>query len=413
MTAEPQPVRDKDLDLAVRALSAVEEPGGLAALAYEVLSSQAEGRTLLAGATRAKRQAEEHGVDHEGAETAAGNLLTILERGAKTPVERALVTVFAAKGLDLALADDAEESRALVFRFVRHADWLEVSGDYSVYGALDAVLAEESAALVWAELAQRVVDEAAGRDGGRPEVRARNAARMSALTLSSSEAAKDGLREIVRSSALDEPTRLLASTLAGDGLDEGPTVQPRVSGRLGRAPGRGGIEILRWISGWAVAAWVVRGLGFLCGLRTSADLRLSEGSVEVHTQLSLFGRVLQEGRDTWRVDALEGAGRRVRYPSLHLLAGATALSAGVLFGSLVLFDGVRSGELILILLAAVLVLAGAGLDLALDVFVPARKGHVVMDLATRGKGPLRVTSVPLDEADAFLRALRNATSRSR
>ncbi len=412
MTTDAQPVRREELDLAARALASTQDAPALATLAYEVLSGQAEGRTLLAGAQRAKRQAERYGVDHDGAQTSAGNLLTILERGAKAPLERALVAAFALSGLDAALAE-SEEARSVVFRFVRHADWLEVSGDYAVYPLVDRVLDEAHATLVWGELAQRVVDEAAGRDGDRSDVRARNAARVTALSRSSSAAAQDGLREIVQSTALDEPTRLLASTLAGDGADESPTVQPRVSGQLGRAPTRGIVEVFRWLSGWALLAWAFRAIGYLVGVRRRAELRLSDGSVEVRTEVSLLGKTVREGQETWRVEALEGAGRRVRYPTVHLLVGALALSGGVLFGALALFDGVRSGELVLILLAAVLVAAGAGLDLALDVLVPARRGHVVMDLVTRSTPPLRITRVPIEEADAFLRALRNVSSRGR
>ncbi|MEZ4340573.1 MAG: hypothetical protein R3B82_28465 [Sandaracinaceae bacterium] len=405
-TTDAAPVRAADLDRAVEAVEAIEDRAALAALARDVLSSQAEGRTLFAGAKLAQKKAEEHGVAHEDAETPAGNLLGVLTRGAKTPLERALVAAFAVAGLGDALGED-EDARATAFKFVRHADWLEVSGDYVVYPFVDRLLSEVQAKIVWSEVAQRVVDEAAGRDGGRPEVRARNAARLTALATSGAPAAS-ALREVIRTSALDEPTRLLASTLAGDGANEQATLGTSIRGTLGRAPGRGVREVLRWISGWALLSWLVRAIGFLLGLRTEAELKVSGKELEVRTKVSLFGRTVREGAETWRLDALEGASRHVRFPALHLLVGAIALSGGVLFGSLVLFDGVRSGELILVLLASGLVVAGAGLDLALDVLLPARRGHVAMEVAARSRRPIRLTRVPLDQADSFLRALRNA-----
>lgn len=407
MPAENAPIRKDDVEAAVRAVHAAQGRAPLAALAYDMLSRQAEGRAFYAGQKLLRGRAEEHGVTPESAATEAGNLLAILERGAESSLERALVAAFAVSGLGDALRRDDEKAAAeRVFRFVRHADWLEVATDYTVHPFVDALLDEAAAARVWREMAQAIVDDAAGRDGEQPQIRARNAARLSALASSSADSAREAVRSVVRSTALDEPTRLLASTLAGDGRVEQPSVSPSVAGRLGRAPRRGALEVLRWITGLALLMWVVRALLFVLGARSSAEVRLAKSGLEVRTRLSLLGRVVREREETWTLDALEVAARQVRYPAIHLLAGAVALSVGVLFGGLVLFDGARSGELVLLSLAAVLVLGGAGLDLALDVLVPGRRGDVAVDLVARSSR-LRLTRVPLEQADAFLRALRN------
>lgn len=408
MAAEITIMRAGDVERALAAVRACAERKKLGALAYDVLSRQAEGRAVYAGREMIKARCEEHEIERESADTEAGNLVAILERGAESPLERALIAGFAVSGLGDALENDADKAER-VFRFVRHADWLELSTEYSVYPFVDPLLDDATGAKIWEEVAQAVVDAAAGRDGEHARVRASNAARLTALAASSASAAKDALRSVVRSSALDEPTRLLASTLAGDGA-EAKTVSPRIGGRLGRAPRRGWVEALRWMTGWALLAWIVRALAFALGVRRQAELVLGKSGLEVHTKISLLGRTVRERDETWRLDAIEGAGRQVRYPSIHLLVGAIALSAGVLLGGLVLFDGARSGELLLLLIAAGLVIGGAGLDLALDVLVPARGGNVVVDVTARSRRPLRLTRVPLEDADAFLRALRNRTS---
>lgn len=411
MGAEPKVVRRQHVEQAVAAVRAADD-AALNALAYDALSGQAEGQAFLVGAKYAQTKAEAHGVERGAAETEAGNLLGILERGATEPLERALVAAFAVRGLGDALAED-DDPKGRVFRFVRHADWLEVCSEHSVLCFVDELLEPDQAALVWRELAQRVVDDAAGRDGERPRVRATNAARLSALAGSSSEAAVEGLREVVRSSALDEPTRHLASTLAGDGAEEAPGPRPRVEGDLGRVPRGRAVEILRWVSGWAIAAWILRALGFLLGWRRRASLRLAVDGVEVSTEVSLLGRTVRQRSETWRLDSLDAVGREVRYPSIHLLVGAVALSVGVLFGGLVLFDGVRSGELVLLMLACGLLFGGAALDLALDVLVPARGGRVGLSFRPRTKPGLRLRDVPVEQADAFLRALRSASAKGR
>jgi hypothetical protein len=409
MAAEATIIREHEIERALEAVKACAAREKLAALAYDVLSRQAEGRALYAGAAMIKARAEEHHVERDDATTDAGNLVAILERGAESPLERALIGAFAVAGLGDALAKDAEQgdekaSAERVFRFVRHADWLEVSSEHTVVPFVDALLDASTAGRVWSEMAQAIADDAAGRDGGRPRIRARNAARASALASSSSDAAKEALRRVVRTSALDEPTRLFASTLAGDGERELAVRSPAVEGHLGRVPRRGALEVVRWISGWALAVWALRALAFLLGVRRRAEVRLAKGGLEVNTRVSLLGRTVRERDETWRLDSIQSAGRQVRYPAIHLLVGAIALSIGVLFGGLVLFDGARSGELVLFLLAAVLIVGGAGLDLALDVLVPASKGLVAVDLALPSRS-LRLTRVPVEDADVFLRAL--------
>lgn len=405
MTAEVQPVRAGDVERAIEAVRGQHERARLAALAYDVLSRQAEGRAFYAGKKLAQTRAAEHGVERDAAETAAGNLLAILERGAESSLERALVAALYVSGVGDALSrgEDAETRRS---RFVRHADWLEVCTDYTVYPFVDPLLDVATAAQVWEELAQSIVDDAAGRDGARAEVRARNAARLSALAASPAESAQAALRRVANSVGLDEATHTLASTLAGDRGREPPASLARVSGYLGRAPGRGAFEVLRWLSGWALLTWAARAVMFALGVRRTGEVKLSHHELEVHTEVSLLGRTIRQTDERWRLDTLEGAGRQVRYPTLQLLIGVVALSIGVLFGGLVLFDGVRSGELILVMLAAGLLLGGAALDLALDVLLPGRQGRVVVEVAPRSRRPLRLTSVPLEEADTFLRSLR-------
>ncbi|MGE0786883.1 MAG: hypothetical protein AB7S26_14520 [Sandaracinaceae bacterium] len=413
MASEPQAIRAQHVEQAVAAVRACDSRDALAALAYDVLSSQAEGKALLSGAKYIEGKAKAHEVERDDAETEAGNVLAILERGASEPLERALIGALAVAGLEAALADDEDDRSKRVFRFVSHADWLEVATDLVVLPFVDPLLDEAHAASVWREVAQRVADQAAGRDGELPRTRARNAARLSALASSPSEAARGALRSVVRSTALDEPTRMLASALAGDGATEAASVQPELEGVLMRAPRGGIVEVLRWLSGWALVSWLVRGALFLLGARRNARVRLSAGQLEVRTTTTLLGRTVRESQESLRVDALDSASRAVRYPAIHLMVGVIALSFGVLAGGLVLFDGVRSGELVLLTIACGLLLGGAALDLGLDVLVPARRGRVTVDLRARAQRPMRVSRVPLEQADAFLRALRQAAAQRR
>ena len=404
------PARDEDLERAAEEVASHAERRALGALCFEVLSRQAEGRVLFTGREFVEARAREHGVDRARAGTSAGNLLDVLERGPGTPRERALVAAFGVAGLGAALGA-AREPESLLVRFVRHADWLDTASPYAVYPLVDRLLAGPLGAAVWRTVAERTIAEARAGET-TPAARARQAARLAALA-GSSAAQAELLR--VASEAPDRVVRAFAEALArgpapstAGGLAAGPA---RVRGRVGRARGGPLREGLRWVSGWALAAWCARALLALAAHRRDAELELGEQGVRVRRSTRLFGRVVRESAETWRWAALGGAAREVRYPRLGLVVGAVGLSAGVLVGGLLGFDGLRAGEPSLLALGALLVLAGAGLDLALDVLLAGRRGRVAFMLRTLPTGALRVEGVDPEDAERFLAALESALPR--
>ena len=407
MTAAPeQPVREEDVGRALRVLLGHPEPGPLAALCYDVLSRQAEGRTFFSGRDYLRGRAEAHGVT-DGA-TSGGDLLAVLERGAREPHERALVAAFAVEGLRLALAaDEPAEAAQRVYRFVRHADWLEVCAGWRIYPFVDARLEGEAAGRVWREVAQAAVDAGSGRDGRSPAMRAWNVARLTTLAEARSAEARAALREVAQTAALEPVARELAVTLAGPRTTMPASVTPpaRLQGRVARMSPPPTWRLLRWLTGWALVSAAARGLAFLVGFRRHGAIRLDGDALAVAHRSELLGRTVATGEERWALSAVGRAAREVRYPSLHLLVGVLALSGGVLFGGLVLFDGVRSGELVLLLLAACLAAGGAALDLVLDLLWPAREGRVSVEIVGLDGRRLRLRGVRADEARAFVTAL--------
>lgn len=373
------------------------------ALALDVLSRQAEGRTLFAGKEHVEARAEHHGVKREDADVGGTNLLAVLERGPESARERGLVAAFAvdAFGRRLAEAGD-DEAKQLVERFVRHADWLEVGTPYAVYSFVDALLGDGGSAPVWRAVAEAALVDARSGGGPRHDARARNAARLSALASSRSPAAREALVRVA-SEADDRVVCALARELGGEPADPDGT---RLAGRLGpprRPPAR---AVLRLVTGVAAFAWLLRLSGRLVGVRRDVEVELVPGGLVVRREFRLLGRTVRRSEERYTMSALAGVGREVRYPMLHLLVGLVALSVGVLAGGLLAFDALRTGETLLLLLAAALVLVGGGLDLALDVLVPAREGRVSVDLTLLPGRSVRLEGVAVDEADRFVEALR-------
>ncbi len=381
----------------------------LGALALDVLSRQAEGRVVFAGKEYVSSRAEEHAVTRERAETEIGNLLGVLERGPQTPLELALVGALGVLGLEQ--NDGVKETAASdLARFVRHADWLELASPYAIYAFVDRVLGDGARDRVWEAVADACVESR--REGVRIDGVARALARVAALASSECASARQALGRVAEH-ARDPAVRALAAFHRGDagggppGSEKPAGVTALLRGRVAR-PRRGPVvEALRLASGVAMIGWALRGVGALLGFRRVAEVELVPGGIRVRARAELLGRTVRERDETFTSAALGSLARRVRYPMLPLLVGALSLSTGVLAGGLFVFDAVRSGETFLLVIAALAILGGAGLDLAIDVIVPGRHGRVAVDFVALPNRRVRVDGVDAREADRFLDAVRS------
>jgi hypothetical protein len=392
-----------------RAAAAVSAHRGsaLPALAFDVLSRQAEGRALFVGKKHVESLAEEHGVLRDEADTERGNVLEILTRGPTSAEERALVAAFAVAGLSPHL--DKNEPTSLT-TFVRHADWLEAATPYAVYAFVDRVLSDADASRIWNAVADASVGAEA--NGIAHGTRASSALRVAALASSQSDAAADALARVAKHAADPSVRAAAAFAIGGDigGRIEAPDEARRairVRGVRGRPRGGPVREAARIASGWALVSWCARLLLALTGVERSVEALLVRGGIEMREKVTLLGRVVREQEELVPIAGLARLSRDVRYPALHLLIGLTTLSAGVLIGGIMVADAVRSGATWFLVLGAAIIVVGAGLDLALDVLVPARKRHVAIELASSAGSVRRIEGVPPDAAERFVRAVQN------
>lgn len=405
-TSRP-PEDDAAMDTIAAAAISHEQRDKLGALALDVLSRQAEARVLFAGREFVDKRASEHDVTRETAATAAGNLRTILERGPETAHERGLVAAFAVAGADARFEKaDAEERKVLVDRFARHVDWLEAATPYEVWRLVDRVGSEPFARAFWDRVAQSIVDDA-GERTRIAAARGRNAARLSALELANSDASRAALEKLA-ASRLDAVSAAVVSAVTGQAAPAPSTGKAHVRGRVRSPRSAGALRALALVTGYAIVAWMARGIGTLAGIRREAELSLGTTEIEIRERRFAFGRQIRERTDRVALSSILSIGREVRYPSMHLYVGAIALAIGILVGGTWIFEGARSGELVLLSIGAGLLLGGAILDLALDVLVPATRSRVLVELAVHRGRTVRIDEVALADADKFLDAVRAA-----
>lgn len=360
MSREPS-LSAKDVKHAVEA--AADAAPALCALTLEVLSRQAEGRLLFAGREMVDARAKEHGVDD--GKIGPTNVLALLREGPTDARGFAVLAALAVRGLEAHLGDAAR-----VARFVRHADWLELSTPYALYTFVAPLLGERADTL-WA-----AVREASDLLGDAPREQALRALHDAALA----RAGKAGGAAMAPEGELH---------VAGE---------VHVAGEL-RTPPRGGfVGFLRLASGLALLQWVTRGLAAVVGLRRQAVLSFHGGGLRLHKRVTVLGRLIRERDESFTLAAVASVARFARRPALGLLLGALALAVGILVGGLFLVEGVRSGETYLLLFGAGLVGIGAALDLGLSVLWPAHRGQRGLELAVLPKR--RFALLAVDEASA-------------
>jgi len=380
------------------------ERTGVCAFALETLSSQAEGRSLLALGKLSEKRAEQHGVTRDNAQTDHGNLLAIVEQSPQNGSELALVAAYALAGLNTVLAGlDATQRAERLDRFVEHVAWLELATTYRVWMLAEELLETSVLAVFHERTAQAVLrtDDARDDDAFR---RARAALRIAALSVSHKASAREALIAI-SSGARDQFVRGAADLGRGDLPTSAPPMDPRIVGRTSAYPRGPFITVVRIVSGWALLRWLLRVLGWTLGVRRPMWIEVDASVVTVQRRITFLGKTVRERREVVRVSDVTGARRYARFQSLQLVSGMTALGLGVIVGTVIAADALRVADYRLLTVGAAIASIGAGLDLLFEVIVPGRARAVTLDVMMRGRQPVRISGVSLIQADGFLRAL--------
>ncbi len=382
--------------------------GALGALALDVLGRQAEGRTQFVGREHVKKRAADLGVVRDEAATSLCNVLDLLERGAETDRERALVASLAVIGLTDAVARDEAASSALLQRAVRHAVWLETSTETAWLTALALETENRLAERVLSEMAQHVIDTSVGPLHRAPRDRARSVALVAALSSSTNPHARALATELAAHAGLDGVVASAVRALDGTGRTSSADLrgEPALEGRAAPARASGATAFFRWVTGWALLVGIGRGIAALLGREGSVSLSIQGRELRVREAGGLLGTSTAERTSVVPLTAILEASRERRHGQAALYAGAAALAVGVLTGGFLVFDGLRSGELVIATTGAALMALGVVADLGADWLARTRGQGIAVELVLPRGRVVRLIAPSSQRADAFLEALR-------
>ncbi|MFT5357523.1 MAG: hypothetical protein ACI9KE_004760 [Polyangiales bacterium] len=340
----------------------------LAALVLDVVSRQAEGKTLFAGEEFVDAKRDAHGV--EDGKLGDHDVLAWLRRGPGDSEGYALLMALAIEGLRPHL-DDEER----VTRFCEHADWLSFATDYPAYELVEPVLAKD-ATYVWAVVRRGLV-------------RAPRTMRETAV-------------QALRRAALD------ASAHGSSPSQAPPPPAESLAGKLERVPREGFVALLRLASGWALLEWIGRAVLTLVGYRRTGTLEQTSTGLRLEHTTQVMGRAMGSKSEEVPFASVSALAACTRFPRLALLLGTTCFALGVIVGGFWLFEGVRSGETYLLLAGAVVIVLGAGLDLTLTSLWPGRKGEVSLELHLTKRRGWRLFGLEKEATERFATAAAKA-----
>lgn len=399
--------RPSQLAQAVSAVRSHAHAAKIAQAAADVASRMADARARHAAATDIDDAAQKLGLEREGAQTEFGNVLSILERGAEDPAERAIVAAFVAAGIVRAVEIDPGTAKG----WAERATWLGAHAGFDPLAALpDGVSADVIRPLhrAVAELARQI-------DGGKVPTlgRAELLVACAALAL-----AVDGPN-------VDAETAQLVSRLAADLSDpvaarlitaraaEAPAtvVQTGPSaaalhGKLAPVPRPAWLTVLLAITGLLlIRAVAILVADYVLGLKRDARVEVGPSGVELKAKVSLLGRELRDVSAHYPSDGLASVARDVRYPSLSLYVGLVALLFGTYAGFSFLSWGVQAASPRLLLYGVLALVAGVVLDLVLTSLLPGMRGECRLVIVPKSGPKVCVGKLDLAATDRLLAEL--------
>jgi hypothetical protein len=187
------------------------------------------------------------------------------------------------------------------------------------------------------------------------------------------------------------------------GLAESITSTPSLRGQLSPPPRAPWATVLLAISGLLVAAHGARLLARLVlAFRQPAEVRLTEAGIVIHTRTEMLGRPLSDRENLLPRGGLVRATRDVRFPSVAMYAGLTALALGSYVGVGLAVDGVRAASGSMFGAGALIALVGLGLDFALASLLPGTAGKCRVVFVPRRGRIFCIAGVAPGEADQLL-----------
>jgi hypothetical protein len=323
----------------------------------------------------------------EVGETAFGNLVTIMQRGADTEIEARLLGA----ALGVTACDDETKDHEIE-PLLAELVWLSAHAQIDALRPLTELVVPS---LVWAGLGRlAVAPSLVAPDLGFPEALVAAAA----LSRSTTEGAQTVRALAVRDATDSAVAALLGARSPGDKLTG--ELRPAPLGPIATTLLALTLLLFLWQLVWLI-------LRYAFAFRRPAEVRISERGLELTHRTELLGRVLRDKATVVPLGDLSRVTREVRYARAGLYAGLVALVVGSYFGTGLFVDGLRvpGGSGSLLGAAVLLVVFGLALDFTLSIATDSARGRCRLVVVPRKGRRLCIGALDPARTDAMIASI--------
>ena len=341
-------------------------------------------------------------VHYEDARLGNANVFDVMLRGVQSMQDHALINAFAMEGFVAEAAEtiDSKAQSELAKHFVQQAERIDAYARVSLYPLITDALHPGVRAHIFARLAAKLADQQTLITNPHRH-QAQQGTRLGALLYLNQLAPRDN----AESPAWLERAR--AQLVEWFAQQQQQQAQPTytLKGQSIALPRRLLSFIPRWLTGWGLLTWFMRGVVWLAGLRHRSQIKLEASHLAITRHTTFAKQSIRQKHQCYSLQSLSLVARYRRYPALPLFVGFTAFTVGVFVGALWLFEGIIGGDAWVLLAGSGLMLLGILVDFVLALWYPQQRAKTRLRFVFSNRDEYLLNIDKNTALESFLNAL--------
>ncbi len=160
-----------------------------------------------------------------------------------------------------------------------------------------------------------------------------------------------------------------------------------------------------YLFGLGLLSALARGIWWVLGGRTTHQLHTVGRGLRVQTRRAMLGRTIHVSERRHRLSDVDSVEVGQGFSGWPLWLGAICFAIGILLGGSWIGEGARTGETYILMVGAVVLLAGSGADFVITLWHRQRRGHATLCIRTWDGRAICIGELAEPQTRAFVQRL--------